>query len=152
MRGPEHVAGPYMWQMPQGGVDPGEDPESAARRELYEETNVPPDALRLLAEIPDWLPYDLPADVIKQAWQGRYRGQTQRWFAYGLPGRRGVDRRAASGGRRPQGRIRRVALGPVRGTAGPDRAVQAPDLRARGGGLLGSRALGGRFVTLRPGV
>ncbi len=84
--GPEHVAGPYMWQMPQGGVDPGEDPEAAARRELYEETNVPSDALRLLAEIPDWLAYDLPPEVMKQAWQGRYRGQTQRWFAYGFLG------------------------------------------------------------------
>jgi putative (di)nucleoside polyphosphate hydrolase len=84
--GPEHVAGPYMWQMPQGGIDPGEDPEAAARRELYEETNVPPDALKLLAEIPDWLAYDLPPAVMKQAWKGRYRGQTQKWFAYGFAG------------------------------------------------------------------
>lgn len=84
--GPEHVAGPYMWQMPQGGIDPGEDPEAAARRELYEETNVPPDAIRLLGEIPDWLAYDLPPAVMKQAWKGRYRGQTQKWFAYGFLG------------------------------------------------------------------
>jgi putative (di)nucleoside polyphosphate hydrolase len=84
--GPEHVAGPHMWQMPQGGIDPGEDPEAAARRELYEETNVPPDALKLLAEIPDWLAYDLPPAVMKQAWKGRYRGQSQRWFAYGFLG------------------------------------------------------------------
>ncbi|MEL6060151.1 MULTISPECIES: RNA pyrophosphohydrolase [unclassified Methylobacterium] len=85
--GPEHVAGPHLWQMPQGGVDPGEDPEAAARRELYEETNVPPEAIRKLAEIPDWLPYDLPPDVMKQAWKGRYRGQTQKWFAFGFEGR-----------------------------------------------------------------
>ena len=84
--GPEHVAGPYMWQMPQGGIDPGEDPEMAARRELFEETNVPPDAVRLLGEIPDWLAYDLPPAVMKQAWQGRYRGQTQKWCAYGFLG------------------------------------------------------------------
>ena len=84
--GPEHVAGPHMWQMPQGGIDPGEEPEEAARRELYEETNVPPDALELLGEIPDWLVYDLPQDVMKQAWQGRYRGQSQKWFAYGFRG------------------------------------------------------------------
>ncbi|MCJ2070292.1 RNA pyrophosphohydrolase [Methylobacterium sp. J-030] len=84
--GPEHVAGPHMWQMPQGGVDPGEDPEAAARRELFEETNVPPEAIRKLAEIPDWLPYDLPLDVVKQAWKGRYRGQTQKWFAFGFEG------------------------------------------------------------------
>lgn len=84
--GPEHVAGPHMWQMPQGGIDPGEDPEAAARRELFEETNVPPDAVELLAEIPDWLAYDLPPAVMKQAWKGRYRGQSQKWFAYGFLG------------------------------------------------------------------
>ncbi|MGE8126204.1 RNA pyrophosphohydrolase [Methylobacterium sp. NPDC080182] len=84
--GPEHVDGPHMWQMPQGGIDPGEDAEAAARRELYEETNVPPEAVKLLAEIPDWLPYDLPPAVMKQAWKGRYRGQTQKWFAYGFVG------------------------------------------------------------------
>jgi putative (di)nucleoside polyphosphate hydrolase len=67
--GPEHVAGPHMWQMPQGGIDPGEDPEVAG-----------------LAEIPDWLAYDLPPAVMKQAWKGRYRGQTQKWFAYGFLG------------------------------------------------------------------
>ena len=84
--GSEHVAGPHMWQMPQGGIDPGEDPEAAARRELYEETNVPPEAVKLLAEIPEWLAYDLPPAVMKQAWKGRYRGQTQKWFAYGFLG------------------------------------------------------------------
>ena len=60
--------------------------EAAARRELYEETNVPPEAVKLLAEIPGWLPYDLPPAVMKQAWKGRYRGQTQKWFAYGFVG------------------------------------------------------------------
>ncbi|GJD36894.1 RNA pyrophosphohydrolase [Methylobacterium aerolatum] len=84
--GPEHVDGPYQWQMPQGGIDPGEDPEAAARRELFEETNVPAHALRLLGEVPEWLSYDLPGAVAQQAWKGRYRGQTQRWFAYGFTG------------------------------------------------------------------
>lgn len=84
--GPEHVDGPHQWQMPQGGIDPGEDPEAAARRELFEETNVPPDALRPLGEVPDWLAYDLPPAVMKQAWKGRYRGQSQKWFAYGFIG------------------------------------------------------------------
>ncbi len=78
--------GPYQWQMPQGGIDPGEDPEAAARRELFEETNVPAHALRLLGEVPEWLSYDLPGAVAQQAWKGRYRGQTQRWFAYGFTG------------------------------------------------------------------
>jgi putative (di)nucleoside polyphosphate hydrolase len=84
--GPEHVDGPYQWQMPQGGIDPGEDPELAARRELFEETNVPPEALRPLGTVPDWLAYDLPPNVAKRAWKGRYRGQTQKWFAFGFLG------------------------------------------------------------------
>lgn len=84
--GPEHVDGSHSWQMPQGGIDPGEDPEAAARRELFEETNVPPEAVRLIGEVPDWLAYDLPPAVMKQAWKGRYRGQTQKWFAYGFVG------------------------------------------------------------------
>lgn len=84
--GPEHVAGDFSWQMPQGGVDAGEDPREAAIRELHEETNVGAGSLRFLAEVPDWLPYDLPPDVMKQAWKGRYRGQTQKWFAFGFLG------------------------------------------------------------------
>jgi putative (di)nucleoside polyphosphate hydrolase len=83
--GPEHVAGGYAWQMPQGGVDPGEEPYDAALRELYEETNVR--SVALLAEAPDWYCYDLPAPVAGRAWKGRYRGQTQRWFAFRFTGR-----------------------------------------------------------------
>ena len=59
--GPEHVGGGYAWQMPQGGIDPGENPYRAALRELYEETNVR--SVSLLAEAPDWYAYDLPASV-----------------------------------------------------------------------------------------
>ncbi|MCJ2105967.1 RNA pyrophosphohydrolase [Methylobacterium sp. E-041] len=84
--GPEHVAGDLAWQMPQGGIDDGEAPQAAALRELHEETNVGAASVRLLAEAPDWLSYDLPPDVRKQAWRGRYRGQTQRWFAFGFLG------------------------------------------------------------------
>ncbi|WP_430910446.1 RNA pyrophosphohydrolase [Methylobacterium sp. sgz302541] len=84
--GPEHVAGPYSWQMPQGGIDPGEDPRRAAIRELYEETNVAEGSLRFLGETPGWLAYDLPPEIIKQAWKGRYRGQEQKWFAFGFLG------------------------------------------------------------------
>ena len=81
--GPEHVGDGRAWQMPQGGIDPGEDPYAAALRELHEETNVPAASVTLLAEAPDWLSYDLPPEVLKQAWKGRYRGQTQKWFAFG---------------------------------------------------------------------
>jgi putative (di)nucleoside polyphosphate hydrolase len=75
---------PAAWQMPQGGVDPGEEPYAAALRELYEETNVR--SVALLAEAPDWYCYDLPAPVAGRAWKGRYRGQTQKWFAFRFTG------------------------------------------------------------------
>jgi putative (di)nucleoside polyphosphate hydrolase len=68
------------WQMPQGGIDPGEDPAAAARRELREETGIT--SVELMAECPDWLTYDLPPELLGKAWGGRYRGQKQRWFAY----------------------------------------------------------------------
>jgi len=78
------VSDGYAWQMPQGGIDPGEDPYRAALRELYEETNVR--SVSLLAEAPDWYAYDLPASVAGRAWKGRYRGQRQRWFAFRFQG------------------------------------------------------------------
>jgi putative (di)nucleoside polyphosphate hydrolase len=68
------------WQMPQGGVDPGEEPLAAALRELREETGVRPEAVRVLADTPDWIDYDLPLDLVPRLWGGRYRGQRQRWF------------------------------------------------------------------------
>lgn len=68
------------WQMPQGGIDPGESPRDAALRELGEETGVPPDAIEILAEAKDWTFYDLPPDLSPKLWKGRYRGQTQRWY------------------------------------------------------------------------
>ena len=67
------------WQMPQGGLDDGEDPLVAAFRELYEETSVR--SATLLGQTSGWLNYDLPAHLIGVAWGGRYRGQKQRWFA-----------------------------------------------------------------------
>jgi putative (di)nucleoside polyphosphate hydrolase len=82
--GPEHVADGYAWQMPQGGIDPGEEPCAAALRELYEETNVR--SVSLLGEAPEWYSYDLPAMVAGRAWRGRYRGQIQKWFAFRFEG------------------------------------------------------------------
>ena len=67
----------HEWQMPQGGIDEGEEPYDAALRELFEETNV--SSASLIAEAPQWLSYDLP-DNAKSRWRGRYRGQTQKWF------------------------------------------------------------------------
>jgi putative (di)nucleoside polyphosphate hydrolase len=67
------------WQMPQGGLDEGEEPEAGARRELAEETGV--SSARFLARTRDWLTYDLPNELVGIAWEGRYRGQKQLWFA-----------------------------------------------------------------------
>jgi len=72
-------AGLAAWQMPQGGIDPGETPIEAARRELYEEVGT--DKAELIAESRDWYHYDLPADITGGMWDGRYRGQRQKWFA-----------------------------------------------------------------------
>ncbi|WP_050673291.1 RNA pyrophosphohydrolase [Phaeobacter italicus] len=68
------------WQMPQGGIDKGEDPRLAALRELEEETGVTPDLIEIIAESDGWLPYDLPADVVPHFWGGKYRGQEQKWY------------------------------------------------------------------------
>jgi putative (di)nucleoside polyphosphate hydrolase len=68
------------WQMPQGGIDPGENPGLAALRELEEEISVTPDLVGPLAETRDWLTYDLPHDIVPRIWGGKYRGQQQRWF------------------------------------------------------------------------
>ncbi|MBI2718674.1 MAG: RNA pyrophosphohydrolase [Rhizobiales bacterium] len=67
------------WQMPQGGIDKGEDPQVAVLRELAEETSVT--SAEVIAEAPRWYNYDLPAHLIGKSWKGRYRGQTQKWFA-----------------------------------------------------------------------
>ncbi len=67
------------WQMPQGGLDEGEDPEAGARRELQEETGVT--RARFIARSRDWYSYDLPPGLVGTIWQGRYRGQRQLWFA-----------------------------------------------------------------------
>ena len=67
------------WQMPQGGIDENEDPKAAAIRELYEETAIR--SVDFIAELPDWLNYDLPPDLLGKSWGGRYRGQKQKWFA-----------------------------------------------------------------------
>jgi len=68
------------WQMPQGGVDDGEAPRTAALRELWEETGVSADKVTVEAETADWLAYDLPFEVVPTIWKGRYRGQKQKWF------------------------------------------------------------------------
>jgi putative (di)nucleoside polyphosphate hydrolase len=67
------------WQMPQGGIDPGETPHHAALRELKEE--IGSNHAEILAESERWFEYDLPAELRGRVWRGRYRGQRQKWFA-----------------------------------------------------------------------
>jgi putative (di)nucleoside polyphosphate hydrolase len=74
----------HEWQMPQGGIDQGEAPLPAAKRELYEETSV--QSATLLGEASGWLSYDLPTEAQAARWRGRFRGQTQKWFAFRFDG------------------------------------------------------------------
>ena len=72
------------WQMPQGGVDKGEDGPTAALRELKEETGI--SSAKIIEEAPSTYKYDLPNHLIGVAWKGKYRGQEQRWFALRFTG------------------------------------------------------------------
>lgn len=72
------------WQMPQGGIDEGEEPRQAALRELFEETGMR--SVAFIAEHPEWVRYDLPVSLLGKAWGGRYRGQKQKWFLLRLTG------------------------------------------------------------------
>lgn len=74
------------WQMPQGGIDKGEDLEAAARRELFEETGVT--SIEIIAESKTWLTYDLPPELLGKALKGKYRGQIQKWFLARFTGRK----------------------------------------------------------------
>ncbi|MGB3472703.1 MAG: RNA pyrophosphohydrolase [Erythrobacter sp.] len=68
------------WQMPQGGIDPGEDPQTAALRELEEETGVSHDLVEVVAPASQVMRYDLPPDLLGKVWKGKYRGQEQHWY------------------------------------------------------------------------
>ena len=98
--GPEHVDNIHVWQMPQGGIDPGEDPWPAALRELHEETNIR--SVEKLGEIKEWLVYDIPREIVGQAWGGKYRGQTQKWYALRFTGDDSEIDIAAPGGHKPE--------------------------------------------------
>jgi putative (di)nucleoside polyphosphate hydrolase len=99
--GPEHVDDTHSWQMPQGGIDPGEEPWPAALRELYEETNIR--SVEKLTELADWLTYDIPREIVGEAWKGKYRGQTQKWFAVRFTGDDNeIDIAHPAGGHEPE--------------------------------------------------
>ena len=76
---------PLSWQMPQGGIDDGEEPAQAAFRELKEETGT--DKARIIGETQDWLTYELPPHLVGIALKGKYRGQKQKWFAMRFTGK-----------------------------------------------------------------
>jgi putative (di)nucleoside polyphosphate hydrolase len=82
--GGEMATSHQRWQMPQGGIDADEEPLEAVRRELFEETGM--ESLKLLAEAPDWINYDLPPELVGVVWKGKYRGQMQKWFAFRFHG------------------------------------------------------------------
>jgi putative (di)nucleoside polyphosphate hydrolase len=99
--GPEHVGLTHEWQMPQGGIDPGENPWPAALRELYEETNIR--SVEKVGEAHDWLSYDLPPEMAARAWGGHYRGQTQKWYALRFTGKDSeIDILHPGGGHEPE--------------------------------------------------
>ena len=82
---PDDLEGPgEWWQMPQGGIDKGEHHESAALRELFEETGIR--NAEIIARTDRWLTYDFPETIAKKAWAGRYRGQKQVWYAVRFSG------------------------------------------------------------------
>jgi putative (di)nucleoside polyphosphate hydrolase len=101
VEGPEHIDNVHVWQMPQGGIDEGEEPYPAALRELHEETNIR--SVEKLGEIKDWLYYDIPRDIVGRAWKGRYRGQKQKWYVFRFMGNESeIDIAHPAGGHEPE--------------------------------------------------
>jgi putative (di)nucleoside polyphosphate hydrolase len=98
--GPEHLEMTHAWQMPQGGIDPGEDTWATALRELYEETNIR--SVEKLGETAGWLSYDIPRAIVGELWRGKYRGQTQKWYALRFTGDDAEIDITCPGGHKPE--------------------------------------------------
>ena len=75
------------WQMPQGGIDDKETPEKAAIRELYEETGITKEKINKISTSKVWKTYEFPKELIPKLWNGRYRGQIQKWFLFQYTGK-----------------------------------------------------------------
>ena len=82
---PQKLPAKFIWQMPQGGIDTGEEPEQAALRELREETGIS-EHITILKQSSHWYSYELPPDIIGTGLKGKYRGQIQKWFAVAFSG------------------------------------------------------------------
>lgn len=76
----------HSWQFPQGGIKPGESPETAMYRELYEEVGLLPQHVKIVGRTRDWLRYDVPNNWVRREWRGSYRGQKQIWYLLRLTG------------------------------------------------------------------
>ena len=74
--------GEHVWQFPQGGIDPNEDPKAAALRELWEETGIRTDKVKLIGKTKGWMTYDYPAEYHGRKLSRGWRGQKQKWFAF----------------------------------------------------------------------
>jgi putative (di)nucleoside polyphosphate hydrolase len=99
--GPEHIDETHVWQMPQGGIDEGEEPYQAALRELHEETSIK--SVEKLGEISEWLHYDIPREIVGAAWHGKFRGQKQKWYALRFTGDEDeIDIAHPAGGHKPE--------------------------------------------------
>lgn len=70
------------WQMPQGGIEALEEPKEAVIRELFEETSITNQNIEYVSELEKWLYYDIPRDIISRLWNGKFKGQKQKWFLY----------------------------------------------------------------------
>ena len=108
------------WQMPQGGIDKGEEPRDAALRELEEETGVSASLVTIEAETEGWIAYDLPLEIASRIWKGKYRGPEAEVVSDAVSRARRSDQYHAG----PSG-VFRVALAASRSVGGQYRAVQA---------------------------
>ena len=118
------------WQMPQGGLDEGEEAEAGALRELEEETGIPRDKVEIVARCPVELTYDLPDDLVGKMWKGQWRGQRQTWFLLRFTGEDSdVNLETAEPG------IPRLEMGRSGRAPRADRAVQEAALRGRAEGV-----------------
>jgi 8-oxo-dGTP pyrophosphatase MutT (NUDIX family) len=128
-----------FWQMPQGGIDDGEELRAAALRELWEETGVTESSATILAQTREELLYDLPDHLIGKLWKGKYRGQRQHWMLVRFTGTMPISTLPPT-----TRRIRGVEMGGPRNAARPDRAFQEARLSLGARGISRADLIGGR--------